>query len=224
VTRINARMVARGWSALVASAVLASGAGCTAHLYTEPAAGPTYVETAPPPAVAVSPPVDAEVVVDPEPPVVDIETYPSVVYEGFPVYYVGGRWYRRGPHGWAHYRQEPAELGRQRAVHEREPRWVHARDVPQRGQERVAPPPYRPGVAEPQAPDRRGPHEPLAPPQREETRVPVAPQHREETRAPVAPRRQEETKPEPAPKRAPAPVKRAPSRPVESTPRENQHR
>ena len=44
---------------------------------------------------------------DPPP---QIETYPVVVYEGSPHYYVNGRWYRRTPRGWAYYRSEPAPL------------------------------------------------------------------------------------------------------------------
>jgi hypothetical protein len=60
------------------------------------------------------------------PPVVDIEAYPFVTYGGVNVYYVDGLWYRRGPRGWAYYRQEPGELGRQREAHwgrDHDPRW-----------------------------------------------------------------------------------------------------
>lgn len=221
--RVNARIVARSCSALAVSAVLASGAGC-APVYSEPAAGPGYVQTAPPPPVAEAPPVvvesppaqvDAEVIYEPQPPVVDIESYPSVMYEGAPVYYVGGRWYRHGPRGWAYYRQEPVDLGRQRVAHEREPRWVQARDVPLRGAERVAPQPPRPGVAEPQGSEHR---ETIAPQERHETTVPGATPLREETKAPVVPPNKGPTKPQPK-KRAPAPVKRAPLHP-EPTPKE----
>jgi hypothetical protein len=45
---------------------------------------------------------------------VEIETYPSVTYLGQPVYLYGDRWwYRRGGR-WTYYRDEPAELRRQR--------------------------------------------------------------------------------------------------------------
>lgn len=51
-----------------------------------------------------------------------IETYPYVVYEGRPVYYVEGYWYvRRGP-GWSYYRQEPPYLHRQRTYVQQAPR------------------------------------------------------------------------------------------------------
>ncbi len=52
----------------------------------------------------------------------DIETYPSVVYEGHPSYYVQGNWYYRNGPQWVYYRNEPAELHRQRAVVQRAPR------------------------------------------------------------------------------------------------------
>jgi hypothetical protein len=80
----------------------------------------------------------------PDPPVVDIETYPTAVYGGTTVYFVGGVWYRRGPQGWGRYRAEPPELARERASHERDPRWVRARQAPS-----------RPGVAERQRGERR---------------------------------------------------------------------
>jgi hypothetical protein len=45
----------------------------------------------------------------------DIYTYPSVVYQGRPTYWVQGRWVYRDPGGrWMHYRREPPELYRQR--------------------------------------------------------------------------------------------------------------
>jgi len=169
---------------------------------------PTLVVTEPPAAQ-----VDVEVIYDPQPPVVDIETYPSVVYEGAPVYYVGGRWYRHGPRGWAYYRQEPPELGRQRVAHEREPRWVQARDVPRRGPERIAPQPYRPGVAEPQGPERREApttHEP------QETTMPVTAPPREGPRPPITP-------PKPVKKRAPASGKPPASIPEEPKPKTPEH-
>ena len=52
----------------------------------------------------------------------DIETYPSVVYEGRPVYFVNDRWYyRQGPE-WVYYRREPAPLYRQRDYVRQAPR------------------------------------------------------------------------------------------------------
>ena len=63
-----------------------------------------------------------------------IETYPYVVYEGRPVYYVEGYWYvRRGP-GWAYYRKEPPYLYRQRA---------YVQPAPRAPERRYAPPPER---------------------------------------------------------------------------------
>jgi hypothetical protein len=53
---------------------------------------------------------------------VDIETYPSVVYEGQPVYFYGDRWWHRDGRGWTYYRDEPGELRRQRSVVVRAPR------------------------------------------------------------------------------------------------------
>jgi len=64
--------------------------GCAATLETEPA----YVEVDYVPA--------------------QIETYPYVVYEGHPVYYVNDRWYFRHRSGWVYYRDEPEVLHRQR--------------------------------------------------------------------------------------------------------------
>jgi hypothetical protein len=95
----------------------AMGAGCTAEV----AAEPVYAPAPPPPA----PVAEEDVVYDVEPPVVDIEAYPSVVYGGVTVYYVGGVWYRRGPNGWGRYRVEPPGLARVRVAHARETRWAH---------------------------------------------------------------------------------------------------
>jgi hypothetical protein len=53
---------------------------------------------------------------------VDIETYPSVVYMGEPVYFYGGRWWHRDGAHWSYYKDEPAELHRQRDVVARMPR------------------------------------------------------------------------------------------------------
>ncbi len=139
-------------------------AGCTGTLTTEPVA-PGPPPPPPPPAVAYAPPPppppqaqlappppppappaveDVDYV--PDPPAVDIDTYPTAVYGGTTVYFVGGAWYRRGPQGWGRYRVEPPELARERASHNRDPRWVRARQAPP-----------RPGVAERQRPERRPP-------------------------------------------------------------------
>jgi hypothetical protein len=155
-------------SALLASAVVAFGAGCTAR-YSGTVGGPAYVEStpggAPPVVVAAGGPadVDADVVYEPQPPVDDIEEYPAVVYGGVTVYYIGGRWYRHGDRGWGYYRNEPPELVHQREMHDRDPRWVHAREAPAR------PELARPGVAERQAPGRETP----IPPRADEARAPA---------------------------------------------------
>jgi hypothetical protein len=93
--------------------------------------------------------VDAELVYEPEPPVYDFAAYPAVVYDGATVYYIGGLWYRETPHGWAHYRGEPSQLGRERRIHERDPRWARAR-VPTRSGVTEAQPPDRPAAPPPQ--------------------------------------------------------------------------
>lgn len=68
-----------------------------------------------------------------------IETYPYVIYEGRPVYYVGERWYyRRGP-SWVYYRSEPAVLHRQRPYVQQAPRAYPRREY--RRPEYSAPPP-----------------------------------------------------------------------------------
>jgi hypothetical protein len=118
-------------SVLVVSTALLFAFGCEAEpvAYAPspayPASG-TYAETeaAPGPDPFAA---DADIVYDEPPPVDDIEAYPSIVYEGAPVYFIGGLWYRRDAHGWGAYRHEPGELARQRAQHERDPRWVQAR-------------------------------------------------------------------------------------------------
>jgi hypothetical protein len=184
--------IAQTRSALLASAVVALGAGCEAG-YTGGAGASVYAES---PqggdgvAVAAGPTeVDGDLVYDPQPPVADIETYPSVMYGGVAVYFVGDRWYRRGPNGWGYFRSEPPELARQREMHDRDPRWAQARQAP-----------MRPGVAEPQAPERS----PMAP-GAEAPRGPVAPaakaedKKKDDTTAP-APKRK------PVPRRAPRPA------------------
>jgi hypothetical protein len=66
---------------------------------------------------------------------VDIETYPSVVYEGQPVYFYGDHWWHRDGARWSYYRDEPAELHRQRDVVIHAPR--RARPVVRRAPEVV---------------------------------------------------------------------------------------
>jgi hypothetical protein len=173
--RIHAHRSAAGGCALLALAAVALGVGCAGPAYEEPVAAapppppgyaqapapppPGYAEApAPPPPAEPAPPppvqpvddtVATDVVYEPDPPFVDIETYPSVVYLGAPVYFVGGRWYRHDARGWGYFRAEPPELAHNRALHERDPRWVRARQVRPR-----APAPRR-GVTAPQPPDRR---------------------------------------------------------------------
>jgi hypothetical protein len=145
--RINARAFLRRGSLVLASVVTALGAGCYAGVYPELslAGGPS----------AVAGPVanEGDVVHAEEPPVVDIESYPSVLYGGVTVYYVGGRWYQRGPRGWAYYRQEPSELGRRREeqwTRYHDPRWRDPRGAAQRSQDQRVPPAERRGVTEAQ--------------------------------------------------------------------------
>jgi hypothetical protein len=57
----------------------------------------------------------------------DIETYPYVVYEGRPVYYYGDHWWYRDGSNWSYYRDEPAELHRQRGYVQRAPRAYRGR-------------------------------------------------------------------------------------------------
>lgn len=167
VNRTHSRPIAAGSHALFGAAAVALGVGC-APAYDQPVAAappppPAYYAEAPPPPPPApgyaeaprppppAPPVDdtsADVVYETEPPVVDIETYPSVVYGGAPVYFVGGRWYRRDARGWGYFRSEPPELAHNRALHERDPRWERAR------QARPRPVPRR-GVTAPQPPERR---------------------------------------------------------------------
>ncbi len=87
----------------------------------------------------------ADVIVTPAP--VHVETYPYVFYDGGPVYWVEGRWYRRHGNGWVYYRNEPPFLSQRRPV-------------------TVAPPAYGPV---PHGPPARGPAPPAtiqAPPAR----------------------------------------------------------
>jgi hypothetical protein len=106
----------RGGSILVVSAAGLSQAACAGTLY----AGPEPAPAAGPAGAYAAPPADAAVVeVDTVPP--DIESYPSFYIDGGYAYYVDGRWYRRGPHGWGYYRHEPPQLVRQREIIARSP-------------------------------------------------------------------------------------------------------
>jgi hypothetical protein len=137
---LNMRIgIARGGCFLLASAAMTLGFGCAARVYSEPAGVyPAPVEG------------DAIVYVDTVPP--NIGIYPHYYYGGVDAYYVEGRWYRQGPHGWGYYRQEPSELARQRtyvqqAPAPRERSYVQVAPAAPRETPYVAP---RPGVMEEQ--------------------------------------------------------------------------
>jgi hypothetical protein len=185
--RFDARTFARSSSTIFAYAVMTCGAGCAGRVY----AGPANVEG--PQVVAAPVQDDGAVVYVQDPPVVDIEAYPSVLYGGVSVYYVDGRWYQRGPRGWAYYRQEPAELGRQREEHwgrDHDPRWgdQRGRGAEQRGQDdRRAAPAERPGVTEAQPSDHRVSPPTTAHPRREEARPPPAPKRAPRVKVTPAP-------------------------------------
>jgi hypothetical protein len=116
------------------------------------------------------------------PPVDDIETYPSVLYDGVTVYYVGGGWYRHDEHGWGVYRQEPPELAKQREAHAREPRWVQA--TTRDGRVRNPPPVDHEATAAPAGLRR----EDVAPARAERSSPPVQAEPRMEAPKVVAPR------------------------------------
>jgi hypothetical protein len=135
-------------NAVIACSAVAVSSGCAGQGYvggTAVVAGPTED--------------DGAVVYVEAPPVADIQDYPMATYGGVDVYFVGGLWYQRGPRGWAYYRQEPRELGRQRQEHvqrDHDQRW--AAQPPERRvqDERVARrSPAQQGVTEAQPPDRR---------------------------------------------------------------------
>ncbi len=90
---------------LAATAVSLSVAGCYATVEPEPVG---YADTTAAP--------------------VNIETYPSVVYEGHPAYFYGDHWWYRDGNRWSYYRSEPAELHRQRAYVQRAPAARPARE------------------------------------------------------------------------------------------------
>ena len=105
-------------NALLASALVTCG--CAGGVYAEPASVGGQAT------ISGSVGYEDDLAYEGAQPIVDIEAYPFVVYGGANVYYVDGRWYRRGPRGWGYYRQEPQELGRQREERwgrEHDPRW-----------------------------------------------------------------------------------------------------
>jgi hypothetical protein len=209
---------------LVSVAALLMGSGCApaqVEVVGPAAATPDYVP--PPPAYGPAPaagPADVEtdVAYEDAPPVDDIEDYPSVEYEGAPVFYVGGVWYRHDRRGWGVYRREPQALSERRAQHERDPRWVQAA---QRRPEVAARPaaPGRPAVPEnrPPEPQRRGVTEwQSAPPRAQPTSPRTAPVQPAGAGHPMAapPARPEvrtDVRPAPAPRGGRPPAHAAPS-------------
>jgi len=109
---------------LLAGACLLGATGCYAEVETRPAVV-TYSATARAQPVVVE--EEEDVVYEESPAVVEIESYPTVVYAGRPCYWVDGRWYYRGPRGWAYYRSEPRGLVTHRVEFERRyPEGFHA--------------------------------------------------------------------------------------------------
>lgn len=139
-------------------AVTLFGSACVPVAAEPVGAPPSTPAYAPPPAAyGAAPATDSEgveddVAYDESVPVDDIETYPSIVFDGAPVYYVGGTWYRHDRRGWGVYRREPQGLAQQRARHERDPQWVRAAQRP-------ASPAPRPAAPEPQPAAENRPHE-----------------------------------------------------------------
>jgi hypothetical protein len=206
---------------ILCGALLLSACAGEATYAEPPPASPTYVQGA-----TVAGPVDvqgsaegsAEVVYVDDPPVVEIETYPSVVYEGTTVYFVGGFWYQRGPRGWGYFRNEPPTLAHERVEHQTDARWVHAREAPPPRQAR-APEAPREGAprADVRATQEQGRPEPQAPRPEEarpsDERAQAAkpaeakkPGEGDETPAPAAPKKR------PAAKRAAPPPHAQPER------------
>ncbi len=136
-----------GWILLHGTA-LAAWSGCAAQVYSEP--GPAGVQEA-----QVEGDADAIVYVDAVPP--DIEEYPHSSYGGGEVYFVEGRWYRRGPRGWGYFRAEPPQLARQRPIMVEQARERNvSRERTERPSGPVAP---RERAAEPQVAAPAFPHE-----------------------------------------------------------------
>ena len=98
---------------LLAGAVSSLTAGCYVHAR---AGGP------PPPAYQVNAAAAPADDIAYEAPPASVETYPSVVYEGQPHYYVNGRWYVHTQRGWGYRRQEPPQLAQHRPAPRQEPR------------------------------------------------------------------------------------------------------
>jgi hypothetical protein len=86
--------MSRSWIFIATIGVLSSCAACEAH----------YSSSAPPPPVYLT----SETIP------IDIETYPSTVYEGRTVYLYGDRWYYRDRDRWTYYHTEPEQLRRHR--------------------------------------------------------------------------------------------------------------
>jgi hypothetical protein len=82
---------------------------------------------------------------------VAIDTYPSTVYEGRPVYYYGDHWYYREGPRWRYYNAEPTELYRYRTRVQQAPpaRYRRYERVAPPGVPQEAPPAYREPYREP---------------------------------------------------------------------------
>ncbi len=90
----------------------ACAVGCYATDGTGGPPPPAYqVQSAPAPA----PPADD---IAYEAPPAQIETYPSVVFEGAPHFYVNGRWYVHMQRGCGYRRREPPQLAQHRPLQE----------------------------------------------------------------------------------------------------------
>ncbi|MDP8999134.1 MAG: hypothetical protein M3O46_03380, partial [Myxococcota bacterium] len=138
----NRNGIARGGCLVAACLAVIAEAGCAARVYSEP------VQAYPGPAA------DPLVYVDTVP--VNIEAYPRYSYGSGYAYYVDGRWYQRGPRGWAYYREEPRELQRQRVYAAPAPAPVYPRERPyvQQGPEGPRNRPYVQERPEAPRPDR----------------------------------------------------------------------
>ena len=90
----NQRLDLRSWTVAATAALSLTCASCAAHVYTSAPPEPVYLTSESVP--------------------VDIETYPSTVYEGRNVYLYSDRWYYRDRDRWVYYRTEPEQLRRHR--------------------------------------------------------------------------------------------------------------
>ena len=105
------------FSASLAGAMSTLAVGCYATASTGgPPPPPAYQVTAAP---VQAPPADD---IAYEAPPAQIETYPSVMFEGQLHYYVNGRWFLRTQRGWGYRRQEPPQLAQHRPRPRQEPR------------------------------------------------------------------------------------------------------